>query len=456
MTVTPIYQTTSKSVSVKRIPISVADPDAGPIGRTEAAALFRPLIGCRRVVLAVSGGPDSMALLLLFSDWRREEPDAPEAVVATMDHGIRPESRGEAEHVAAWAKSAGLGHETLQGDAIDISRNVQGQARRARYDALRGFATEMDADMVLTAHHRDDQAETVLIRLARGSGVDGLAAMAERTDWAGVTVFRPFIAIPKERLVATLDAYGHPYFEDPSNDADRFLRARVRKMMPQLAREGLTRDRLAATAHRLRRARTALEEVTAEHLDRTAVLDPGGFATVDATVLVAAPEEISLRALSRLILVIGGGPYPAQIDKIEGLFERIQASEGKRFAGATLGGCRIAPERGRLLFVRELVRAHQSELTLAAGQSAIFDGRFHVSVCETLSDSVTIRPLGVEGWALIGEAGARRALPAVAGRTLPGFFAGDDLIAAPHAEGMPARFAPLGFRADLIGFGARG
>ncbi len=434
---------------------SAAETGTGPLRPDEVAGLFDALARRSGVILAVSGGGDSVALLLAYADWLQARPDRPFSLVATIDHGLRADSRTEAETVGRWCAGLGLSHDIVDIAPIDPGRNVQDQARRARYDALMRLAARRGCDTILTAHHRDDQAETLLIRLARGSGVDGLSAMAPETEWSGIAVMRPFINIAKERLLATLEARGHPFFDDPSNESDRFLRTRLRKMMPQLARDGLTRERLAATAARLRRARTALEIVTLDHLDRSAVLDPGGFATVDSHALVDAPEEIALRALSRLVLTVGGGPYPTQIEKIEGLYERILVGNGKRFAGATLGGCRIVPERGRLLFVRELGRANGAEIRLDPGEATVFDHRFQVGLPEDAPRGAVVRPLGVDGWSHVGEAGARRALPAVAGRTLPAFFIDGALIAAPHAEGLPARFAPEGFRADFIDFRER-
>lgn len=352
--------------------------------------------------------------------------------------------------VAAWARDLGFVHHVLVAEAIDADRNVQDQARRERYRLLAECAMARELSAIMTAHHLDDQAETVLIRLGRGAGVDGLTAMSPDTMWPGIHLLRPFLDVPKLRLVASLDVTGQRAVEDPSNDLERFQRGRLRKLMPALAREGITTDRLAATARRMQRARAALEQFTSDHLDRVSVIDAGGFATVDPGALLDAPEEITLRALSRLVRAIGGGAYPQPLDRVERLLAHIGGKD-MRFAGATLGGCRVVPERSRLLFVRELGRARDASLRIEPGQSAVYDNRFTISIGEDVPGPVDVRALGVSGWSGLADDGARRALPAVAGRTLIGFFAGDRLVAAPHADGRPDLAMDMLYEARFLG-----
>ena len=423
------------------------DPAISP---PEAAALFGQLGVDTGVLLAVSGGPDSLAMMTLFAEWRGVHRPDLVVEVATVDHGLRPESRQEAEMVASWARDLGFVHHVLAAEEIDAERNVQDQARRERYRLLVECAMTRGLSSVMTAHHLDDQAETVLIRLGRGAGVDGLTAMLPDTMWPGIHLLRPFLDVPKSRLLASLDVTGQRALDDPSNDLERFQRGRLRKLMPALAREGITTDRLAATARRMQRARAALERFTSDHLDRVSVLDAGGFATVDPGGLLDAPEEIALRALSRLVRGIGGSTYPQPLDRVERLLVRI-GDEDTRFAGATLGGCRIVPERGRLLFVRELGRARNADLRVDPGGSAVYDNRFAISIGMDAPGPVEIRALGVSGWSGLADDGARRALPAVAGRTLIGFFADDRLVAAPHAESQSDPDMESRYRARFLG-----
>lgn len=442
-----VKSSTAQSASFMALAADQHDPSVSP---SEAAAVFGRLTIGNGVLLAVSGGPDSLAMMTLFADWRSvHQPDLV-TEVATVDHGLRPEARHEAEMVASWARDLGFTHHMLVAEEIDADRNVQDQARRERYRLLAECATERGLSAIMTAHHLDDQAETVLIRLGRGAGVDGLTAMSSDTMWPGIHLLRPFLDVPKSRLVASLDVTGQRAIEDPSNDLERFQRGRLRKLMPALAREGITTDRLAATARRMQRARAALERFTSDHLDRVSVIDAGGFATVDPGALLDAPEEIALRALSRLVRAIGGSTYPQPLDRVERLLARI-GDTNTRFAGATLGGCRIVPERRRLLFVRELGRARSADLHIEPGQSAVYDNRFAIAIGEDVPGPVDVRALGVSGWSGLADDGARRALPAVAGRTLIGFFDGDRLVAAPHADGQSDPAVDMLYQARFLG-----
>lgn len=197
-----------------------AAPDAG--------ALFAPLADARGLLLAVSGGPDSMALLALADEWRRDH-DAP-VFVATVEHGLRPGSRAEAHAVAAACAARGLPHALLEWQGDKPATGLPAAARAARYDLLARHALEIGADTLVTAHHADDQAETVLMRLTRGSGPAGLAGMAALAplpgfESAGLRLARPLLGAPKADLVALCRTRGLA-----------FSRTRPMRMKPIAAR----------------------------------------------------------------------------------------------------------------------------------------------------------------------------------------------------------------------------
>ena len=200
-----------------------------PITVPEAAALLAPLGRFPCVALAVSGGPDSLALAYLAARWRAAQTDGPALSVLTVDHGLRSTSRGEAEMVARFASELGLPHTILTWETSGArGTSLQARARAARYDLMAAHCHANTVPSLATAHHLDDQAETFLMRLKRGSGLDGLAAIPEQGSWAGIAVLRPLLDVPKARLVATLDAVGIAFVSDPSNVDPRFERARLR------------------------------------------------------------------------------------------------------------------------------------------------------------------------------------------------------------------------------------
>ena len=220
----------------------------------EANALFSGLDGLRGLILAVSGGPDSTALLVLAARWAKRVKRAPKLVAITIDHGLRKEAAGEAVAVGRLARRLGVSHRTLRWRGKKPKSGLQEAAREARYRLLAQAAADAGYAHILTAHTLDDQAETVLFRLARGSGVVGLAGMAHASllptgpsaSGEGVIfLVRPLLRIPKARLVATLKAARIPYSDDPTNRDPRFTRARLRTLLPALAREGLDARGLA-------------------------------------------------------------------------------------------------------------------------------------------------------------------------------------------------------------------
>ena len=225
--------------------------------------LFAGMAGARGLVAAVSGGPDSTALMLLLSRWQGR----PDTLVVNVDHGLRPEAAAEAELVARNAARLGLPARTVRPEIPYAAGNLQAWARDARYACLARAAREAGADTIVTAHHRDDQAETFLLRLARGSGVYGLAAMAEVSHLGDLRLARPLLSLPRQALADLVEREGLETVRDPSNADPRFDRVAMRALMPALAERGLTAERLAGTAQRLARAADALDGVVTS-LDR--------------------------------------------------------------------------------------------------------------------------------------------------------------------------------------------
>ncbi|MDB5589813.1 tRNA lysidine(34) synthetase TilS, partial [Enterovirga sp.] len=226
-----------------------ASGDQPPLGAADFAALFRPLATLPGPILAaVSGGPDSTALLHGLAAWSRAEPGRPPLVAATVDHGLRAAARDEAEAVGAAAAALGVPHHILTWTRPDGGAVSQARARAARYRLLGELAGSLGCAALATAHTLDDQAETVLLRMAAGSGLAGLAAMRPITGRGAVRLHRPLLAVPKARLVATCRAQGWFFATDPSNADPRHARPRWRALMPGLAAEGLDARRLARLA----------------------------------------------------------------------------------------------------------------------------------------------------------------------------------------------------------------
>jgi tRNA(Ile)-lysidine synthase len=422
----------------------VASAEAAPVSPAEALSAFRPTLGRRGVGLAVSGGADSLSLLHLWADARALEPSLPDAVVLTVDHRLRAASADEAGFVAEVAAARGLSHRTLSWDGPKPAANLQAAARRARRELLRAAAEDLGLDTLLLAHHADDQAETFLLRLARGSGVVGLAAMAPARREGGLLVLRPFLDWPKARLVASLTARGARWIEDPSNADPRFERARARAAMPALAALGLDRARLVATAAAMARAAAAIATLVDELADRAVVVHPAGFVRVEAAALRAAPEEVRLRLLSRLVAMLADAPYGPRLAALERLDAALRSGEG---GGAhTLAGVRVEARRGWLWLAPEAGRC--ASVRLAAGERRRIGGR-EVSLAGDAPAAVVLGPLGAAGRRALRAAGDRLDLgdPAPSAALVEGLtavvVAGEGLVLAGLAGAAAGRVAGL-------------
>ena len=294
--------------------------------------------------VAVSGGADSLALMHLLARWAKARR-LPPPVVLTVDHGLRPDSKTVARKVVSAARKAGLRSASLAWTGKKPKGDIEAAARDARYALMGDWLAENNIHVLYVAHTRDDQAETFLLRLARGSGLDGLSAMQPVASYPAsgrrrLQVVRPLLSLAREDLRAHLVALGAPWTEDPMNLDPRFSRARIRAAWPALEELGLARSRISDAAAHMARAREALDWATLAVARRACRMD-GDVAAVDRDALVQAPREVALRLLARLLMAVGRQIYRPRFESLEHLFERI--ARGGSGSGATLHGCIVAP-----------------------------------------------------------------------------------------------------------------
>ena len=331
----------------------MSDPDQSPISLQQARDLFGDWKAAPALVLAVSGGPDSLALMWLAARWRRALSRGPRLIAVTVDHGLRSEAAREARFVKRLAATLDVPHRTLRWTGTKPKTGLPAAARVARYRLLAKAARASGATHVLTAHTRDDQAETLLMRILRGSGIAGLAAMPRETEREGVWLARPLLDVPKSRLIATLGKAKIAFADDPTNFDMSFTRPRLRVLMPALVEEGGDSRNLARLAARLARANAAIE-VLADGAERYLALQDRDDASrfgFDAGAFAGLPEEIRLRLLKRAI-DRAGHEGPAELGKVEALLavlDRAIASGGKLTTlKQTLAGAVVSLRQGRI------------------------------------------------------------------------------------------------------------
>lgn len=282
--------------------------------------------------------------MLLLADWAKAEK-SPAPVVLSVDHGLRPDSHRDAEHVKTLARDAGLKVHVLSWNGAKPSSDVEAEARAARYRLMGEWCAEHEIPALYVAHTVEDQAETFLLRLGRGSGLDGLSAMRAISalpvaEFAQVALARPLLEFQREEMRSFLKSRRVEWRDDPMNGDPRFARARVRAAWPALEAIGLTPARVADAADHLGRARSALDELTGAFLQRGVRFGPDG-AALDPLRLKMQPREIGLRALATVLSRVSGEPYRPRFDSLERLFDAIvNATLG---GGSTLHGCKVGP-----------------------------------------------------------------------------------------------------------------
>lgn len=403
-----------------------------PLDDETFAGCMRPLGPFERypkLAIAVSGGPDSLALTLLASRWARGQGG--QVVGLTVDHGLRQGSAEEADQTGRWLEAHGVEHHILTWLGPKPASGLQHHAREARYALLADWCRERGVLHLLTAHHRQDQAETLALRKARQSGDSGLAAMAPIRDLPGLRLLRPLLGTDKERLIATLKAIGQPWLEDPSNRSPHFTRNRLRASR-------LDTEALAKEAAIFGEKRHHADRALANALARLVMVDPAGFVHLQKTTFSTLPADLAKAMLTGLLITIGGNPYPPRRERLQPLVEAMQSS--RPFSGRTLAHCRIIETKGRWLICREATST--ASLVLTPGNWQRFDDRFTLRLRD--------RHQGLD-MRLLGEAGLSAArnllktrkirhLPGVVKCTLPSIWQGSKLLAVPHLGPVDAGF----------------
>ncbi|MEB8388983.1 tRNA lysidine(34) synthetase TilS [Rhodobacteraceae bacterium KMM 6894] len=384
---------------------------------TAAIAAHFPPPFDRPIVVAVSGGSDSLALLHALSDWG----GAP-LLAVTVDHRLRAEAAGEAAEVAAICARMNIPHQTLIWSGWDGTGNLSASARTGRYALMADWALAQGARDIALGHTQDDQAETLLMRLARRAGIDGLAGMAARREMGGVTLHRPLLSLSRTALRDSLQRRDVAWIDDPSNADGRYRRVQARRALSALAPVGVTADALADVAAYLGEARATLGYYATQEARALVRFDQGDIVMAGDGLTTLRPD-IARRILQTALRWITGAGYGARGPDLYRLMDTIAAGQG-----ATLAGCRITQARGEIRIAREY--AALQGITAVPG--ALWDGRWQVDGPDQGPPDAIVAALGPKGRAACPEWRAS-GLPAHAIEATPALWQGDTLLSAPLA-----------------------
>lgn len=372
--------------------------------------------------VAVSGGSDSMALLHLLNEFCQIHNIELRAV--TVDHNLRDAAADEAEHVAQHCAKLGVPHDTLVWQDWNGEGNMQSAARDARYSKMADWAGRNGIDTIAVGHTADDQAETVLMRMARRSGVDGLSAMHPRTLRRGINWVRPLLKTRRTTLRDYLEARHIDWIEDPSNEDERYDRIKARKALEHLAPLGIDANALVAIADHMAQARKALDWHTflaAKQVVRT----EAGALVLDETGLRLQPDEVQRRLMAKSISWVSGAEYSPR----RGALASVMAGLKKGQAG-TLNGCHIRRIAAQIWIFRE----YSAVKAITCGTDEIWDNRWRMTPYHPADhhEDLRVRALGLDGlqqcpdWKKSGR-------PHLMLQSTPAIWRWDELVAAPLA-----------------------
>lgn len=382
------------------------------------------------IAIAVSGGADSMALALLAHNVARRRNIS--VVMLTVDHGLRIEAKNEVSQIKQWFLEHGISHVTLAWEGQKPVANIQHQARQIRYQLLLSYCKRMNIKQLWFAHHLQDQAETVISRLMRGSGIDGLSAMEPVSMQENIVCVRPLLSFTKEVLIDYLKALKQPWIEDPSNKNIKFERVRVRQWLEIVEDKALFIKRLSQTAIHMARAKDFIGQEVAKALEHVLVIHPAGYIILDQTAFQGLHVEIGLRVLNAIIVLLNHEVYKGRFEGIESLYHALIKDD---FLGATLSRCQFSKGlmQKQLLIMRERV-ALQPPIKLTKGKKVLWDQRF-ICTWHGEEDAVTVGAADEEVVRYLKEvkwSWDKNNIPLEVFYTLPVFRAIENIVAIPH------------------------
>ncbi len=298
-------------------------------------------------LVAVSGGPDSLALSALSQAYLKEKKR--KVFFVLVDHGIRASSSKEAQNVKNLLKKKKINLIILK-NKKKINKNIQSSAREIRYQLLLNFCKKYKIKFIMTGHHRDDQIETFLIRLSRGSGVQGLSSMSKISSLNNVTkLFRPLLEEKKDDLIFLAKFYFGKIFKDPSNINQKYLRTKIRNLIKRFEKSGIKHERIINSINNLASTRDTLN-LYIQKIEKSCLVKRENTISINLKKFLLENSEIQLKIFSNCIKKISKSYYPPRAKKVLNLLNRLRFN---RKLKATLGNCLVNSDKKSLIISKE-------------------------------------------------------------------------------------------------------
>ncbi len=368
----------------------------------------------KALALAVSGGSDSLGLLVLAREWAALHGVA--LSVVTVDHGLRPEAKAEAAYVGELCHGWGLVHHILTWRDHPATGNLMAEARSARYRLMADWAKARGIGDIALGHTADDNAETFVMGLMRGAGLDGLSGMRPQFETHGVRFHRPVLGIERGALRSLLESRGIVWVDDPTNDDDHYDRVRVRKALASLDGLGLDFGRSIAN---LRSTRGDLMHELWTKIEGGLTVTPIDL-RLEEEVFLSLSRDFRRRFLNMALRYVGGADYPPRADKVQRLVD------GAYQETATLAGALVYLRKGVIHITRELAAVQKIE----ADVGALWDRRV---IAQGPERTAKLRALGDDGLRQIGAIWRETGHPRRSLLGSPAVWSGETVIFAPFA-----------------------
>ncbi len=383
-----------------------------------------------------------MALALLMAQYAQS--NGVQVIALTVDHALRSESADEAKQVGIWLKAHGILHHILTWQGKKKPANIQANARKARYRLMADFCIANNINFLGVAHTSEDQAETVLMRIMRGSGIDGLAGINASKTMYGITIIRPLLNCSREQLRDYLRTQKQNWVNDPSNENNKFARVTARKFINTSGNPELLTRRLADTAAHMRRAKNYIEESIKKNIAGIITCHEFGFYSINVTKYKNLHSEERLRTLACILQHVGGQEYKPRFENLTRLDANI--CNNKLHKACTLWGCEIAS--GQKTSTKDIIYIYREFAAIApclpvhAGTNITWDNRFSchigdINIAGNSAPNLNIAALGAHGYQYILQLNpdfkfSAINLPKKVIYTLPALLLLEKPLAVPH------------------------